>query len=167
MPKSSAPSIRSLRRAEMLEASLGAVDECLFLTTRSNVPAVSLHFRGKHMSAARAVWTLAYGDPGDRYVLHLCNGGSGEHGCVNARHLYLGDHADNMRDRIRGNRFVPPPQCAPGSANGNAKLTEAQVLSIRSERAAGVRRMDVARKYGVSPATITAVVKGGNWGWLA
>jgi HNH endonuclease len=48
--------------------------------------------------AHRLVWTQANGEiPVGLLILHRCNNPS----CVNLEHLYLGDHAQNMRDRVR------------------------------------------------------------------
>lgn len=63
-----------------------------------------INHRGEKTPTARVVWTLAHGDPGELHVLHTCNGGSGENGCINIRHLYLGTDQDNANDRVKAGR---------------------------------------------------------------
>lgn len=52
------------------------------------------HFFGEQY-AHRVSWILSNGDIGNFHVLHLCDNPA----CINPSHLYLGTHADNMRDR--------------------------------------------------------------------
>jgi hypothetical protein len=55
----------------------------------------------------------------------------------------------------------------PGPA-GRAKLTDAQVLAIRDRFAGGaVSRRQVAAEFGVSARTVSDIVTGKTWGWLA
>jgi hypothetical protein len=52
--------------------------------------------------AHRAAWLLWRGDvPQELYVLHTCDVKT----CVNPRHLYLGTHADNVRDAVARRRY--------------------------------------------------------------
>lgn len=54
--------------------------------------------------------------------------------------------------------------CAHGERNGSAKLTAAQVLSIREEVTNGYRNgAEVARKYGVCKSTVNRILRGKNW----
>lgn len=155
------------RAAELAAAARSTSDECIFLTTKSANPVVAVRLRRKHISAARAVWIMAHGDPGDLLVLHGCNGGSGSHGCVNIQHLRLGDNAQNMRDRAAAGRFkIPPENRARGEAQGASKLTEAQVREIRQKCADGAKQRDVARQYGVVNSTVCQIVNRKMWGWL-
>ena len=41
-----------------------------------------------------------------------------------------------------------------------SKLTEEVVKSIRDQKAAGVRQNDIARKHGVSQASVSRIIKG-------
>lgn len=55
------------------------------------------------LPAARALWILMHGQlPSDVYVCHRCDVPL----CVNPAHLFLGSHADNMRDAQRKGRLV-------------------------------------------------------------
>jgi hypothetical protein len=106
------------------------------------------------MTAARAVWTLAHGDPGDQHVLHRCNEGDGSHGCINVRHLYLGDNDDNTQDRLGAERQ------ARGEGHAMHVLTEAQVLAARRRhvpgRAGNTRAL--AEEFGVAVTTMRNAV---------
>jgi len=48
--------------------------------------------------------------------------------------------------------------CNKGSKNGQAKLTERDVIQVRREYANGTTQMDISHKYGVSRANISMVV---------
>ena len=81
-------------------------------------------YNGKNIRAHCMSWILLYGgyDRQKLCVLHHCDNPS----CVRPEHLFLGTHADNIRDRDAKDRT------ARGEQGGNRKLTEAQVIAIRS-----------------------------------
>lgn len=60
-------------------------------------------------------------------------------------------HAENIRKGYDGKR---------GNNHHSAKITDAQVIEIRTRRTAGERGCDLAREYGVSQATVCDIVKG-------
>ena len=105
--------------------------------------------------AHRYSWELRYGSiPGGLHVCHHCD----NPGCVNPAHLFLGTDADNMKDCVekgRSNR---------GQRNGQAKLTNDQVLSIRKEYAKGyIAQEKLARKYNVKRQAISKIVRREAW----
>lgn len=54
-----------------------------------------------------------------------------------------------------------------GEANGNSKLTEADVREIRNLYAAGAdSQQQLADQYGVNEATVSRVVRRERWSWL-
>lgn len=98
-------------------------------------------------------------------VLHRCDNPS----CVRGDHLFAGSHATNMQDMIakersacgaRNGRATHPEKTARGSRNARSRLTEEQVRQIRSS---SERMSDLARRYGVSHTTISAIVRGNRW----
>ena len=51
---------------------------------------------GKQTTAHRAAWINTYGPiPDGLFVLHMCDNPV----CINLDHLFLGTHADNMKDK--------------------------------------------------------------------
>lgn len=73
-------------------------------------------------------------------VRHACDNPP----CCNPLHLLGGTHADNVADKIRRGRG------ADGSRNGQAKLTEDEVIAIRESRASGESPTDIAVRFGIS-----------------
>jgi hypothetical protein len=91
------------------------------------------------------------------WVRHSCDNPP----CCNPKHLLLGTHADNMRDKVERGRSkwfdlsIESPR---------AKLTAEDVRQIRKQRALGVRRKILADRYGVSESTIKGVISGRHYG---
>lgn len=144
--------------AELRAAGEPTTDECIILTNRSGTrPLAALD--GVTMLASRAVWILANGDPGDAHVLHTCH--RGEEGCINLRHLKLGDNDQNIRDMVEAGRSTR------GERDGNAKLQAEQVQEIRRALAAGESRRVIADRYDVTPDNVRAIQVGRSWTWLS
>ncbi len=100
--------------------------------------------------AHRIAWTLTKGPipKGEGHhgtcVLHKCDNRL----CVRPSHLFLGSQADNLRDMAEKGR------AAKGSGNGQAKLTEEQVLEIRASSEA---QRVLAARYGVSQTLVSKI----------
>jgi len=77
--------------------------------------------------------------------------------CVNPDHLFVGTHADNVRDRVKKNRS------AIGARNGRTKLTELQVIEIRQQHAAGVDFNQLGKKYKVDRTAIKSICLRKTW----
>lgn len=110
---------------------------------------------GRTHRAHRVAWMLAHGEiPEGLCVLHSCD----TPGCVNERHLFLGDNDLNVADRNAKGRQ------ARGSSNGWSVLTEDQVVAIKSELGdAGMSPSGIADKYGVHQRTIKDIRDGVTW----
>jgi hypothetical protein len=168
---------RPRRRKGELDAALQAAaeattDECIILTGYAKRPVVGnatrLPVDSKGVNASRAVWIIAHGDPGKAHVLHSCNGGSGATGCINIRHLYLGDEARNKLDMVESGHTLRGLTHNPGETNGNAVLTEAQVLDIRRRFQRGRpyhpgNVQQLAEEFGVLPSSIRNVISRRTW----
>jgi hypothetical protein len=115
------------------------------------------HFaiNGRYMSAHRTSWLMCNGDPGDKHVLHTCD----NPGCVNPAHLFLGTHADNMRDREQKGRANHPI----GNTSGVMKLRDEYVPVLKFIYAlSACDQRDLAHAFGVSKQLVSWVVNGGR-----
>jgi len=115
--------------------------------------------------AHRIAWERANGRPvpEGHVVMHSCDNPP----CVNPAHLSVGTIADNNADRAaKGRSYVfpsgdaHPARIRRGSAHWQAKLTEADVTSIRVRRANGESTASLGRVFGVHPATISRIARG-------
>lgn len=77
--------------------------------------------------------------------------------CVNLGHLFIGTHAANAADRNAKGRQVHGDRCH------MAKLSAADVHTIRERAAAGATLAELADEYPVHRETIRAVVKRKTW----
>lgn len=112
---------------------------------------------GSTRSAHRVSLMVATGmnPPSDVDACHKCD----NRACVNPDHLFFGTRAENMQDCAAKGR-VRVPMLA-GEALTQSKLTEADVLQIRS--LSGVSLREIARRYGVDRRTIAFVIKRVTW----
>lgn len=80
------------------------LDGCWLWTAASRTQAGYGLFTPRHgikVLAHRAMWEYTQGSvPAGLYVCHRCD----NPGCVNPAHLFLGSHADNMRDMVAKGR---------------------------------------------------------------
>lgn len=111
--------------------------------------------RPRLLSAHRLAWFIENGPvPKGRMVLHKCDVPA----CVRPSHLYLGTHADNMRDMQKRGRTNK--RGLPGEQNGRAKLTEQDVAAIR---ASTKPRAILMKKYGLTTSHISSIVLRRSW----
>ena len=114
-------------------------------------------FPGRTHTSTRVAWWISTGHhPGDMQVCHRCD----EPSCCNPRHLFRATNAGNQRDSVRKGRRR---HLVGDQANRGPILSSRDVVAIRSARAAGVTVVVLARKYGVSAATISHAGTGRNW----
>lgn len=164
-------------------AKVFKTDGCWFWTGRSNGYGYGrITMSGRIEMAHRASWMMSHGSiPEGMYVCHTCDTPP----CVNPAHLFLGTHADNMKDaaskgRMRKRADHPmlngaaasgdrngmrkmPYRHARGERTGVAVLTEQKVREIRALRDAGVRGRIIAADYGICMATVYRI--GGRQFW--
>lgn len=109
-----------------------------------------IHHREGRISAHRFSYELHHGiiDAGG-VVCHRCDNPP----CVNPAHLFIGTQADNMADKVSKGRQ------AKGERNGSAKLTDAQFHELLELKAAGVRQVDIAARFGVTPQAVCQYLK--------
>jgi hypothetical protein len=110
--------------------------------------------RGRQAIAHRVVWQLAHGEiPVGLVVCHRCDNPS----CCRLEHLFLGTVAQNNADKVAKCRHVW------GERHPRAKLTDAEVLSIRSRLACGEGCATLAAEHHVSHACIWFIQQGKSW----
>jgi len=110
--------------------------------------------------AHRLMYEMVHGPiPEGAWVCHHCD----NPGCCNPRHLFLSTAQGNAMDMVQKGRGVDNR----GSRNGQAKLTEEEVLSIRQLHAQGSHSMrNLAAQYGVAYSHIRNLIARRRWGWL-
>ncbi len=111
---------------------------------------------GNLIGAHRFSYLLHAGEiPEGMEICHSCD----EPLCVNPAHLFAGTHSDNMRDMIRKGRADNS-----GQRNGRSKLTAEDVATIRRESTGRHGEASMfARRFGVTPATVSKVIRGDTW----
>ncbi|NVJ27312.1 HNH endonuclease [Myxococcus sp. AM011] len=111
----------------------------------------------------RLAWALSNGPiPEGLYVLHRCD----NRRCCNPSHLFLGTHAENMRDAARKGRLASqsqPERMVRGERHPNAKLNDTIVQTIRALRAGGRSYRQIARHLGIPKSNVAAVALGRTW----
>ena len=116
-------------------------------------------YKGKARAAHRLSYETAFGET-SLMVLHRCD----VRHCVNPEHLYAGTGSDNMYDAwARGGK---KPQAPKNGKYPNAKLDPEDVRDIRSSQSSGVKQKDLAIKYKISVANVSAICRSVTWGHL-
>ncbi len=138
----------------------------------------------RNVSVSRLIWKLHHPNeslPPDIFICHTCDNPP----CVNVAHLFPGTPQQNSKDMVRkgrqakgdrnGSRLHPerlvrgdeawlrlhPEKVLRGIANGNSKLTEADIVDIRAS--VDLSQGECARDHGVSQSLIHAIRSGGTW----
>lgn len=113
----------------------------------------TINVERKPTLAHRVSYTLHIGPiPEEMNVLHRCDLPC----CVNPDHLFIGTQGDNVHDMERKNRSYHPF----GENHGRAKLTETEVLSIRSDYRSAYA---LSKIYPVSSFVILQIRKRRIW----
>jgi hypothetical protein len=121
----------------------------------SNHNYMVLNIKGQRWPLHRLVATLFLPNPDNKpFVCHKDNNVLNNQ----VSNLYWGSHEDNEYDKIANNTILR------GSRNGFAKLTEAQVLSIRQEYQPRLVTMKaLGEKYNVDASLINLIIKKRIW----
>lgn len=88
-------------------------------------------------------------------VLHSCDNPS----CCNPKHLRLGDRLENMADKMaRGRQHVYHNPCY------KLKPADVRFIHVHYRRVGNhSNSKELAKRFGVSPAAITAIAAGRSW----
>ncbi len=114
-----------------------------------------VRFERRMYPAHRLAWKLFRGEIAQGLaVCHKCD----VRICVNPEHLFLGTHAENMKDMKEKGRSPH------GDEHSRSKLTAKTVSRIKAMLAQGHMRVsEIARAFGVTHATIDCIAKGKTW----
>jgi len=108
----------------------------------------------KNILVHRFIYQYIYGDiPEDKpWILHRCDNPK----CCNPTHLYAGTPQNNTNDMMKRNRNYSRI----GEKNGRVKLTEKQVMAIRTSDDI---QMVLAKRFNVSQITISNIKTRKTW----
>lgn len=114
---------------------------------------------GRNVLVHRLAYEITCGAiPPGMQVCHRCDNPK----CARPDHLFLGTAADNIADKVAKQRQ------ARGSRQGSARLTEADVVALRSEwRRGGVTQAGLGKRFGVGESTVHKIVHRQTWRHLA
>lgn len=110
---------------------------------------------GRPEGAHRVAWMLARGTiPGGQEICHRCDNPR----CVRPDHLFIGTHAENVKDAAKKGRLhAPRPK--------RQKITDAQVDEVVALVRSGRTQQSVAQQYGVSKVLVSRVMRGTARQW--
>jgi hypothetical protein len=115
-----------------------------------------LTVKRKNCRAHRLVWASTHGKiPEGLSVCHKCDNTL----CCNPAHLFLGTHAENMKDKSLKLRV----KAMPGSTNPIAKLSETDIPRIHKLRQQGYGYREIAEQYAVSTGLVSAILGSRAW----
>lgn len=120
-----------------------------------------LRVKGVRLGAHRAAFWASHGvlPP---VVMHVCDNPK----CVKVDHLRAGTQAENMADASRKGRMRVPHHGMRGEKHWNAKLTPELAEKIRAAHIPGKHGHGapaLARRFGLSVATVGRVLRGVAW----
>ena len=142
-------------------------DECWPWQRARDRNGYGICWAGRNLRASRLSYYLTHNaDPGE-CAMHTCDNPP----CVNPAHLVGGTHAENNRDMRRKGRarsseeqsLIVRTYCRRGSAHPDAKLTEADIPTIRLLASQGHTQRAIAELYGVDHMGICKIINGKAW----
>lgn len=127
---------------------------CMLITSHCTAKSghIQMKIGGKVKWLHRYIYEQTHGELSEELVVrHKCDNPN----CVNIEHLELGTHEDNVRDRVERSRS------ATGTNNGRAKLTEDDIIYIRT--CEGITKAELARKFNVDRKVIRNILEYKTW----
>ncbi len=134
-------------------------DECLTWPFTTSSGYGMIRYDGNMRIVSRLLCEEEHGPPPTpkHEAAHSC--GKGKQGCVTRRHLSWKTGAENAADKVRHGTI------ARGAKSGRAKISEEDVIKIRSMRGQ-IMQADLAKQFGVCEATIRVIQLRQSWTWL-
>ena len=114
------------------------------------------HYDGKRVRAHRFSYECYNGYFDKKlFVCHKCD----NPGCINPNHLFLGTHADNMKDMSDKGRAPIGERC------GTSKLTEIEVKQILTDLSLNKYKtiLEVTNKHDIGSMQIIRILQGKSW----
>lgn len=105
--------------------------------------------------AHRFSYEIAKGDiPEGMCVCHTCDNPA----CINPDHLFLGSHAENMRDMAKKGRWGEAR--ARGESHGLAKLRDVEVRRVKLLLGIGVNQKRIGAVFGITQGAVSLIAVG-------
>lgn len=114
---------------------------------------------GKFITASRYMCVVAHGKPVSPKLQATHSCGNGHIGCMTPKHLRWRTAQQNAAEKVDHGTHHR------GARNATCKLTEVQVLRLRSCQP-GERLSDLAREFGVSLGAACDARARRTWAWL-
>jgi hypothetical protein len=118
---------------------------------------------GQILLAHRCAWELSYGPiPKGLFVCHRCDanypiGDKSYRSCVRPDHLFLGTNKENIQDASKKGRM------ARGERSFPSKLSDTQVIEIRTRYAAGERVQSIADTFSIDTGSVSRIASQEYW----
>ena len=121
-----------------------------------------IKYQNRGYAAHRLFWIIKNGElTSHQHILHHCDNPA----CFNIEHLFVGSNADNVADKVSKDRQYHPPK---GKLHHRsmAKLSEQQVIEIKSLLKRGYSQADIHRDFKVSRQIVSDIALGKTWNWI-
>lgn len=129
-------------------------ESCWNWTAGKDKDGYGISYVGFSIRAHRQSYQMHFGAIHDGlFVCHRCDNPS----CVNPAHLFLGTNTDNIMDASAKGRMRF------GSRHGRSKLSDADVLSMRTMKAQGFSLDKLAIRFGMAKSQVSRIVKREQW----
>lgn len=145
--------VRFMEKLGVKDPSTGCVE---WESSRNERGYGSFWTGGRSVKAHRFAWELHNGPvPEGMLVCHTCDNPT----CCNVEHLFLGTNADNSDDKVAKGRQA----AVRGERQGNAKLSEKNIETIRILLVDGLSQRKIAVMFGIDQTTVSKINRGKNW----